>query len=159
MAGYGTDAEFQTWLTAKGRVLPGDAPAVAALRERGSTYLDGLYYHRFPGFPTGGAVQERQWPRKNAYDRWGNDLQSDVVPTRVIEASYEAAWIEAISPGALATTYTPGKNKVLTEVKGIKWQVVGDAKNDQAMVLVSTEIEGILGPLLVPRDIPAIMVV
>jgi hypothetical protein len=159
MAGYGTDAEFQTWLTAKGRVLPADAPAVAALRERGSVYIDGLYYRRFPGYPTGGAAQERQWPRSGAADRWGNDIASDDVPPRVVEASFEAAWIEATSPGALSATYTPGQNKVLTEVGNIKWTVVGDASGDDAMWLVSTVIDGILGPLLMPRDIPAILVV
>lgn len=159
MAGYGDDSGFNAWLTENDRTLPSGAPSVAALRERGSVYLDGLYFDRFPGVPTNGAAQERQWPRTGAEDRWGNALASDTVPDRVIKASYEAAWIEANSAGALAKTFTPGEQKVLTQVDKIRWEVVGDVKGDQAMVVRSTAIEGLLGPILVPTDIPDALVV
>jgi len=159
MAGYGDDGGFTAWLTANGHSLPEGAPSEAVLRQRGSAYIDNTYGLRFPGTPTGGATQERSWPRASATDRWGNALDPNTVPTRVIEASYQAAYLEASTPGILTTTYTPGTNKVLTEVKGIKWQVVGDAKGTDAMVMISTAIEGLLGPLLVARDIPYALVV
>lgn len=158
MAGYGDDPGFAAWLTMKGRTLPGSAPAPAVLRERGSSYVDALYYDRFPGVPTGGAEQERQWPRTDAVDRWGEALASDTVPQRVIEASYEAAWIEGTNAGSLSSTYTPGAQKILSEVKNIKWTVVGGKGDDTRMVLVSSDVEGLLGPLLIRGDLPVVKV-
>lgn len=159
MAGYGTDEGLDTWLAANGYTLPDGAAANAVLRQRGSVYIDGTYGLRFPGTPTGGATQDRAWERTGATDRWGNALDPNTVPTRVIEASYMAAYLEAETPGILAATYTPGTNKVLTEVKGIKWEVVGDANGSEAMVMISTVIEGLLAPLLTARDLPYALVV
>lgn len=159
MAGYGDDNGLTNWLSANGYTLPGSAPATAVLREHGSVYIDGTYVRRFPGQPTAGAAQEREWPRSNATDRYGNPLPSDEVPQRVIDASYQAAYLEATKPGLLTTTYTPGQAKVLTEVKGVKWTLVGEMSGPQAMVPISTRIEGILAPILVPDDLPAAMVV
>ena len=69
MAGYGDDDGFQAFLTANGYTLPDGAPAAAVLRQRGSVYVDGTYSLRFSGSPTGGAAQEREWPRTGATDR------------------------------------------------------------------------------------------
>lgn len=159
MAGYGADQAFSDWMEANGYTLPEGAPDAAVLRERGSVYIDGTYGDRFPGKPTGGASQERAWPRTGASDRYGNALPTDQVPQRVIDASYHAAWMEATTPGILSKTYTPAEQKVLVQVQTIRWQVTGDAKSDRAMVAVSTVIEGILSPLLVADDLPAILVV
>lgn len=159
MAGYGTDAEFEAWLSANGFALPTGAPDKAVLRERASIYVDGLYGARFPGRPTGGAAQEREWPRTGAVDRYGNAMPTDAVPDRVEQATYQAAYLEATTKGGLSATYTPGTQKVLTEVKGIKWTVTGDASKDGAMVPVSTAVEAILAPLLTAADLPAVLVV
>ncbi|TPW26029.1 DnaT-like ssDNA-binding protein [Pararhizobium mangrovi] len=159
MAGYGTNEGFAAWLADNGYAMPDSAPAPGVLRQRASVYVDGLYYDRFPGRPAGGAAQDRQWPRAVAVDRYGHALDDVTVPQRVIDASYQAAWIEAQNPGTLATTYTPGQNKVLTEVKGIKWEVVGNANADRAMVPVSTAVEALLAPILTPANIPAVLVV
>jgi hypothetical protein len=48
---------------------------------------------------------------------------------------------------------------VLTEVKGIKWQVVGKPDGERAMVPISTVIEGLLAPLLIPAYFPSALVV
>ena len=157
MAGYGDDAGFQAWATENDYTVP--AGTVAAARQRGSVYIDGTYYARFPGVPAGGASQERAWPRKSAVDRYGNALPDDEVPQRVINASYEAALLELQTPGFFSKTYAAAERKVLTEVKGIKWTVVGDSKGQMANVPISTTIEGILAPLLVPADIPVALIV
>lgn len=61
----------------------------------------------------------------------------------VTDATYEAAQIEASSPGFFNRTFTPAEAKVLTEVKGIKWQIVG--KNGEgAMTPTSTIINAML---------------
>lgn len=54
MAGYGTDAGLADWLAGQGLALPDGAPAPAALRQRGSDYVDGTYGPRFVGQPAGG---------------------------------------------------------------------------------------------------------
>ncbi|WP_099867225.1 hypothetical protein [Pararhizobium haloflavum] len=82
-----------------------------------------------------------------------------MIPLRVEHAAYEAALIERRTPGFFSKTYTAAERKVLTQVKGIKWTVVGDAKGETVNVPMSTTIFGILAPLLVPDDLPAIMVV
>lgn len=158
MAGYGTDDGFTTWLADNGYSLPTGVPDKAVLRQRASVYIDGLYGLRFSGAPSD-PTQEREWPRTSATDRYGNSLASDAVPSRIEQATYQAAYLEAQKPSFLSTTYTPGTSKVLTEVKGIKWTVIGDASKDAAMVPVSTAVEAILAPLLTPANIPAIMVV
>jgi hypothetical protein len=158
MAGYGDDTGFTDWLTANGYSLPDGAPSAAVLRQRGSTYVDGTYGSRFAGQPAGGVIQEREWPRTGAADRYGMDIPDSTVPQRVIEASYHAAYAEAVTPGSLSTTYTPGTAKVLTEVKGIKWEVVGDATKAGSMIPVISAVEGKLAPLLV-QPVPGIIVV
>lgn len=157
MAGYGSDGGFDTWLSTNGYSLPTGAPANAVLRERGSVYIDGTYELRFPGEPTGGASQERAWPRTNAEDRYGNAISG--IPDRVVNASYQAAWMEANTAGILSKTFTPGTEKVLTKVDKIEWRVVGSEMGREAFVPVSTVIEGLLAPILTVADLPGVLVV
>lgn len=160
MSGYGTDEAFASWLLLNGYMLPGTAPTAAVLRQRGSVYVDGLYGARFTGAPAGGVDQDRAWPRTGASDTFGNAIGSSAIPARVIEASYFAAYLEATTPGILSKTFTPAEQKVLTEVKGIKWTVVGDSSKMNGSVMVSTVIEGLLAPLIgADLLLPAIMVV
>lgn len=159
MAGYGDDSGLSDWLAANGLSLPSGAPSLAVLRERGSVYLDGTYGTRFPGYPTGGIEQERAWPRTDAF-AFGNEIASDVIPTAIVNASYVAAYAEAVSPGSLSVSYTPGTTKVLTKVDKIEWDVIGDASAEGAMIPVLSAVEGLLAPFLLPvRGVPAILVV
>lgn len=157
MAGYGDESAFAAWLIANGYTLPVGALSPAVLLQRGSAYIDGLYGPRFTGVPTGGIAQERAWPRTDACAH-GVAIGSTVIPSMVVEASYFAAYAEALHPGSLSTTYTPGMSKVLTEVKGIKWEVVGDASAPGSMIPVLSAVEGLLAPFLI-QPLPAIMVV
>lgn len=157
MAGYGSDGGFDTWLAANGYTLPDDAAANAVLRERGSVYVDGAYETRFPGYPTDGAAQERSWPRTDATDRYGNAVSG--IPDRVVNASYQAAWLDANNPGVLSRTFTPGTEKVLTKVDKIEWKVVGSETGRSAYVPISTVIEGLLAPLLAYEDLPGALIV
>src|SRR5690606_6584840 len=107
MAGYGTDDGFSAWLTARGYSLPDDAPAPAVLRQLGSDYIDGVYGLRFRGAPTDGIAQERAWPRTGATANT-TAIPDDTIPAAVINASYAAAYHEALNPGALAAATTGG---------------------------------------------------
>jgi len=157
MPGYGTDSGFADYAAANGYEVP--AGTVAAARLRGSVYLDGHYYQRFPGEPTGGVDQERSWPRKSATDRFGNAINPDAVPARVVSASYEAALIELRTPGFFSKTFTESEKKVLTKVQTISWTYTGNSKGDRSSSPTSTVIENLLAPILTPDDLPAALVV
>lgn len=161
MAGYGTDELFANWLAANGYSLPDDAPAVSVLRQRGSVYVDGTYGVRFPGLPTGGVEQERAWPRTGA-TIYGTSIASDLIPNRVIEASYMAAYIEATKPGSLAAITDPAKRVKRQKVDTIEREFFepGGGSVFAPDAPVSTVIEGLLAPLIGPAfDEPSIMVV
>ncbi|MER8422032.1 DnaT-like ssDNA-binding protein [Mesorhizobium sp. M1329] len=63
---------------------------------------------RFPGVPTGGLAQVQAWPRTGA-TVYGTTLASDLIPQRVIDASYEAAYLELVKPGSLPISFDPSK--------------------------------------------------
>jgi len=160
MAGYGDDAGFTARMTALGRSLPDGAPSPAVLREIGSAYIDGTYGLRFPGVPIG-VAQELAWPRAGAADYYGNSIASDAIPAAVVNASYEAAWIEATSPGSLAV--------VISDAERVKRLKAGSAEIEyadsssssaaDASIPTSSIIEGMLAPFLVARNIPFALVV
>ena len=99
---YGSQAEFQTYCTERAYdVLSFDAAAQTAALFRASLFVDGLGYKDtgtvrtplWPGTPTV-PLQEREWPRENANDIYGNELASDTVPTRIEHATYEVAFFD-----------------------------------------------------------------
>lgn len=162
MAGYGDDSGFNAWLAENGYSLPDGALAEAVLRNRGSVYVDGAYGVRFPGTPTGGTAQERAWPRTDAQDFYGNDIDPNTVPTRVIEASYAAAWYEANNDGALSVAVSTNTRVKREKVEGaveVEYAVAdGDLVKNALPVL--TTIEGLLRPLLLSaQDTPGVLIV
>lgn len=148
MAGYGTDDGLADWLSANGYTLPsGLTPAV--LRQRGSDYIDGLYGPRFGGFPAGGYNQERAWPRSGAYfARYGTEIPDDEVPRAVIQASYAAAYYEALNPGGLSAAVSAAgavkRERVEGAVEVEYFQGSGTAIENATVVLSS--VEGLLAP-------------
>jgi len=153
MAGYGTDDGFTAYATAAGYTVPsGD---VTAARQRGSVYIDGAYGLRFPGVPTGGADQERAWPRTGAVDYWGNSIGSSYVPAAVINASNEAALLALQSPGSLSVVGSASGAVKREKVGPLEVEYAG-ASGDVAIdnALVSPRIAGILAPLLVAANVP-----
>lgn len=68
----------------------------------------------------------------------------------IVEATYVAASLELATPGFFAKTYTPAEQKVLTEVKGIKWTVTGDASKPGSASPVSSTIEDMFAPYVRP---------
>ena len=148
MAGYGTDEAFAAWLEANGYSLPDGAPTAAVLRQQGSVYVDGTYSLRFPGSPTGGAGQEREWPRTDATDRYGTAIEADTVPQRVIDASYMASYQLAVSPGSLSVVVDPAKRVKRQKVDTIEREFFDPGDASAAAAPVMSAIEGILAPLL-----------
>jgi hypothetical protein len=84
----------------------------------------------------------------------------DVTLDVVEYAAYVAASIELKTSGFFSRTYTAADQKVLTEVKGIKWTVVGKTDGAFASSPSSTLIEAMLAPYLKAACmLPAILVV
>lgn len=81
---------------------------------------------------------------KFRYVQWFCDPANALLPV-VDEATYIAASIELTNPGFFSKTYTPAEQKVLTEVKGIKWEIVGK-NNEVGATPVSTMIDAMLLP-------------
>ncbi|HYE46226.1 MAG TPA: DnaT-like ssDNA-binding protein [Caulobacter sp.] len=153
MAGYGDDATFDAWLASNGYSLPPGAPATAVLRQRGSTYLDGLYGSRYTGAPTGGYAQERAWPRTGA-TAYSMAIPDNVIPTPIIHASYAAALQEAKTPGSLAPVVTAGRQIKREKVEGAverEYFQGGDDATANA-VPVLAEVAGLVAPYLLPED-------
>lgn len=161
MSGYGDDAGFAARLTALGRTLPGTAASPAVLREIGSAYIDGTYGYRFPGGPTGGAAQERAWPRTGAFDYYGNSIDPSVVPVAVINASYEAAWIEANSPGSLSVTISSAERVKRLKAGSAEIEYTDSPGSiSQSVTPMSTTIEGLLFTLIGPAmALPGVLIV
>lgn len=76
----------------------------------------------------------------------------------VEQATYVAAGLELATPGFFSRTYTEAEQKVLTEVKGIKWTVTGKSGGTFSASPTSTIIEAMFAPYLA-KPLPAIMVV
>lgn len=100
MQAYGSDGEFETWMTAMGFSLPQGATAAGA-RVLGSSLLDGAYGNRFSG-QVADPLQDLEWPRLGAY-RGLSRLPSDAIPQPVIFASYFLGQYALNNPGAFFT--------------------------------------------------------
>lgn len=163
MAGYGADEAFEAWLEANGYELPSDAPDLAVLRQRGSAYVDGAYGLRFPGAPAGGHAQERAWPRTGAETLYGETIPADAIPSQVVEASYHAALYEAENPGGLLAVTTGAPVKRLREKVGQLETETEYFSGASGAVAAATPalsaVEGLLAALLVPADLPQVLVV
>lgn len=145
---YGTDTGFSDWLTANGYTLPSSAPTSAVLRQRASSYIDGLYGSRFTGYPVS-VTQTDAWPRTNATG-WGQALADTLIPQQIIDAAYAAAYAEAQSPGLLSPTHTPGTSKVLTKVDSLSWTPVPTSViGPRAFLPVLLVVDGLVAPFLV----------
>jgi len=132
------------------------------LREIGSGFVDGLGWRiaggvavsRFPGIPTE-AGQEREWPRTGATDIYGRALASDTVPLAVEKATYEAAFYEASSPGAL-NQVTRADERVISAKAGPVDVKFADASSAGSMPVnpVIPAVMAILFPVLVGGSNP-----
>lgn len=160
MVGYGTDQNFEAWVAANGFALPAGAPTSAALRQRGSAYIDGRC---FPGVPTGGLAQERAWPRTGA-EAYGQVIASDVIPLAIEHAAYAAGYFDAANNGALTSrsSIDAGVKRKRNRIEGAvdtetEYFSSGDAAADAAITIPM--VEALLKPFLGDADFPDVLVV
>lgn len=160
MAGYGTDQDFEAWMAANGFSVPAGAPTSAALRQRGSAYVDGRC---FPGVPTGGLAQERAWPRTGA-EAYGQTIAADVIPLAIEHAAYAAGYFDAANDGALTSrsSIDAGVKRKFERVEGVVQEETeyfssGDAAADAAITIPM--VEALLKPFLGDPTFPDVLVV
>lgn len=151
MAGYGNDEGLQAWLDSQGYTLPVGSPALAVLRQRGSDYLDAAYAHRLMcSAPTGGIEQERAWPRT------GGLFPDNAIPSAWVNASYRAAYLEALNPGSLFLSYDPNKRVKRNKVDGAVEQEFFEGGSGSGAggggSFLDTLIDGLVGPYLCAVD-------
>lgn len=127
---------------------------IGAARQRGSTYIDGTYGDRFSGLPTDGVEQERAWPRTGA-TAYGSALAGDIIPLRVVNASYEAALLELRTPGSLSVVTDPAKRVKRQKVDTIEREFFDPAEAEPGAIAgpVASIIDGLLAPLLEPSPV------
>ena len=144
---YADAAAFVTWHTAFYGAAPTDTTAEqeAAIR-RAVAYLDGL---QWVGTKTQGRSQALAWPRTDAIDSEGLEIAVDAIPAEVIAAQHALTRAEIAAPNALSPDVTLSGKKVLTEVKGIRWEVqkVGNTV-DAARAVVTAAMDKVKGLLV-----------
>jgi hypothetical protein len=158
MAGYGSDQGFTDYTAAAGYTVP--SGTVAAARQRGSVYIDGTYGWRFPGVPTDGLAQDRAWPRTGAIDWYGAAIDPSLIPVCVINASYEAAYLEMTKPGSLSVISSSAKTVAKLKAGSVEIDYAGSAGATVASsVPFSTLIEGMLMPVTGPVNFASVLIV
>lgn len=165
MAGYGTNEGFTAYAVAQGYVIPAGTAdaAITAARQRGSMAID-RYEPQFSGRRTGGYAQDRAWPRTGAMTYYGETIPSDIIPQPIIDASYEASFLELITPGSLSPVVTGNsiaKREKVGELE-VEYAVSSNSATNDDVVAASTPvvtlIEGLLWLFLRPC-IPGALVV
>ncbi|NTG48584.1 hypothetical protein G6M04_14420 [Agrobacterium rhizogenes] len=151
MAGYGNNADFTAYAEAAGYVIPdGTTDAeIAAARQRGSLVID-RYEVKFSGTRTGGFQQERSWPRTGAVTYYGEAIPPDVIPTPIVNASYEAAFLELTNPGSLSPVITASES-VQREKIGqleVEYQQASTSATPADLVALATPVVTIIEGLL-----------
>lgn len=146
---YGTFAGFGTYHTARGRdVSAYTETEVDAALLVGSTSLDSQYRSGFAGSKVDGRNQTGEWPRNAAYDINGDSIGATETPDEVTNATYELAYQELLSPGALALNYSPSKFESVS-VDGavaVKYAKLDGASEAQTSFQI---VEELIAPLMV----------
>lgn len=120
----GTVPGLRAYAQARGFLAPEldvDALTGYAL-QRASDYIETFYVSRF-------------------------DTSFNAQSPNVESAVYEAAMLELDNPGFWNKTHTPGERKTLTEVQGIRWEIIPDAKST-GPTPISARIEALLSPYI-----------
>lgn len=158
MAGYGDDTKYAAWLTLNGYTLPSGLTAPVQ-RQRGSAYVDArIVALGVSGYPTGGYLQERAFPRTGA-TAYGADLPSDAIPVAIETASYFAAYQEGLEPNSLSVAVTASAAIKREKVGPIEteYRDSGSGALFDAIPLLSA-VEALLAPFVAAAE-PAIFVV
>ncbi len=110
-----------------------------------------------------GFAQERAWPRTGAITQWGEAIGEADIPAAIVNASYEAAFLELTSPGSLSPVVTGSSQVKREKVGSLEVEYAGSSSTSAADAAamatpVVTAIEGLLWPFLMPLLLEALVV-
>lgn len=146
---YGSAAGFRIYHSARGRNVAAydDDDEVEAALLVASERNDAKYRSAFAGYKVGYRDQVREWPRASAFDIYAYSIPSDSVPTEMINATYEAALRQLVTPGSLSVDWTPSKYKRVSIDGAVsaEYTVFGGAMDVQTQFAI---IDEILAPIL-----------
>lgn len=146
---YGSDSDFQEWLTAQGLTLPAGAN-LTALRTIGSAYVDGAYEHRLScSSRASGYLQDSAWPRRNHYFN-GQELPHDFIPPAWVNAAYRAAYLEATNQGWATGSVNPNRVTKREKVDVIEREFFAASDTAQADVSAGMPADGMINGLVQP---------
>ena len=144
-------AAFKTYCDRHGHSYGGKSdPEIEQALRRATQWLDARYAARFCGY----RISEDQalaLPQSGLIDRGGYALRHDAIPTRVQQATAEAAVRELASPRSLQPDVTPGKVVKGARVEGavdVEYAIGSEVVRGQLPTL--PVVDGILAPLF-PR--------
>jgi hypothetical protein len=144
---YADAAAYVAWHTAyRGTAPTASTVNVEAAIRRSVAFLEGL---RWVGSRRNGRAQALAWPRSDAIDGEGHEIAEAEIPPEVIEAQHALTRAEIASPGALSPDVVLAGKKVLTEVKGIRWEVQKAPNTADAARATVTEAMDRINGLLV----------
>jgi len=146
---YGTAAGFRSYHTARGRSVTAydDDVEVEAKLLVASEWIDAKFRMSFGGTKVGQRAQVREWPRNGAMDRDCYSIPSDGVPLEAINATYEAALRELVTPGVLSVDWTPNKYKRVSVDGAVsaEYNSFDSAADTQTQFLI---VEQVIAPIL-----------
>lgn len=149
MAAYGTDDGLQAWLTAQGLSLPAGATH-ETLREIGSAYIDAAYEAKLQcSRRAGGFEQALAWPRAGHRVN-GQPVPGDLIPSAWINASYRAAYLEAISPGWATGSADPNRITRREQVDAISREFFAPGEAGGAASAAGIASDAIINGMVLP---------
>lgn len=150
MAGYGSDQAFSEWLASQGLALPVGSPAPAVLRQIGSDYVDAAYEHALQcSRRSGGFDQERAWPRTGHVVN-GQLVPNAMIPPAWVNASYRAAYLQAISPGWATGSTDPNRVTRREKVDVIEREFFSSESQSGADSAAGIVADAIINGMLLP---------
>jgi hypothetical protein len=146
---YGTAGGFRIYHTARGRNIGAydDDSEIEAALLVASERNDAKYRASFSGTKVGYRSQIRDFPRVGGFDVFGYSIPSDTIPTEMINATYEAALRQLVTPGSLSLDWTPSKYKRVSVDGAVsaEYTVFGSAMDVQTQFAI---IDEIIAPIL-----------
>lgn len=145
---YVDQTDFETYCENLNVILTdfSDEKIEAALR-KGTSFVDGYYRGQWPGTKVNGRDQALEWPREDAIDAGGHDIDDESVPREVIKATNEAAIRELQTPGVLSPDVKLGAQIASQEVGPVSRSFFQADSTDDFRTEF-TEIEQILSGLI-----------
>jgi len=150
---YGTASGFRDYHVSRGRVVSSDwdDSIITAALLVASEWLDTAYDHLWYGYAVGGYTQTRKWPRAAAQTNTNpvHVFSESAIPDQVLYATYEAAFREATTAGALTVDHTPLKYKsaMVDGAVDVEYIIPNDASEIQLqMPIIGTLMNVLIDP-------------